>query len=86
VTLDIAENSAKKEAKVGLSKLLHVEETKWAQRAKVRHVWEGHNKTRYFHLIANGEHRMKRFFQLEQDEWMIVGQDHLKTYSTNFYK
>jgi hypothetical protein len=43
------------------------EEAKWAQRAKVKHVQEGGNNTRYFHLIANGKHRKKKIFQLEQD-------------------
>jgi hypothetical protein len=36
---------------------LRRDETKWAQRAKVKHVQEGGNNTKYFHLIANGNHR-----------------------------
>jgi hypothetical protein len=45
-----------------LSKLRRDEETKWAQRAKVKHVQEGGNNTKYFHLIANGIHRRKKDF------------------------
>jgi hypothetical protein len=43
-----------------LSKLRRDEETKWAQRAKVKFVQEGGNNTKYFHLIANGKHRKKK--------------------------
>jgi hypothetical protein len=38
-----------------------------------------------FHLIANGKHRIKRIFQLEQEEETIIGQDNIKCYITNFY-
>ena len=37
-------------------------------------------------MIANGKHRKKRIFQLEQDEGTIVGQENLKVYITNYYK
>ena len=66
--------------------LFRSEEAKWAQRAKVKHIQEGGDNTRYFHLIANGKHRKKRIFQLEQDEGTIVGQQNLKTYITEYYK
>ena len=59
---------------------------KWALRAKVRKVVQGDANTRFFHLIANGKHRKKRIFQLEQDEGTILGQDNLKTYITDYYK
>jgi hypothetical protein len=36
------------------------EETKWAQRAKVKNVQEGGNNTRYFHLIASGKYRKNK--------------------------
>jgi hypothetical protein len=71
--LDITERQIKKKADEDLAKLHRDEETKWAQRAKVRHIQEGGNNTKYFHLIANGKHRKKKFFQLEQDEGTIVG-------------
>jgi hypothetical protein len=44
-----------------LVKLRRDEETKWAQRAKVKHVQEGGNNTKYFHLMANGKHRKIKF-------------------------
>ena len=71
------ERLAKKEAESFLSKLRCDEESKWAQRAKVRHIQEGGNNTKYFHLIANGKHQKKKIFQLEQDEGTIVGQANL---------
>ena len=46
----------------GLNKLKREEESKWAQRAKVKHIQEGGNNTRYFHLIANGKHQKKKIF------------------------
>jgi hypothetical protein len=58
--LNAAEREALKKANKIISKLRRDEETKWAQRAKVRHIQEGGNNTRYFHLIANGKHRKKK--------------------------
>jgi hypothetical protein len=84
--LSAAERAAKKEADEHLANLRCDEETKWAQRAKVKHIQEGGNNTKYFHLIANGKHRKKRISQLEQDEGTIVGQENLKTFITKFYK
>jgi hypothetical protein len=77
--LSATERAAKKEANKSLAKLHREEETKWAQRAKVKHVQEGGNNTKYFHLIANGKHRKKMVFQLEQ-EGTILGQENLKTF------
>jgi hypothetical protein len=37
-------------------------------------------------LIANGKHRRKKIFQLEQDEGTIIGQENLKNYITGYYK
>ena len=65
--------AAKKEADECISRLRREEEAKWAQRAKVKHIQEGGDNTRYIHLIANGKHRKKHIFQLEQDEGAIVG-------------
>jgi hypothetical protein len=62
------------------------EESKWAQRAKVKHIQEGGNNMKYFHLIAYGKYRKKKIFQLEQQEGTIVGEDNLKVYITEFYK
>jgi hypothetical protein len=39
-----------------LAKLRRNEESKWAQRAKVKHIQEGGDNTKYFHLISNGKH------------------------------
>jgi hypothetical protein len=80
------ERDALRKANDGLAKLRREEEAKWAQRAKVKHVQEGGNNTRYFHLIANGKHRKKKIFQLEQDEGTIVGEENLKVFITEYYK
>jgi hypothetical protein len=44
------------------------------------------NNTKYFHLVANGKHRKKKIFQLEQEEGTIIGQDNLRTYISEYYK
>jgi hypothetical protein len=58
----------------------------WLQRSKATKLVQGDNNTKYFHLIANGRHRKTRIIQLGQDEGLIVGEDNLKTYITNYYK
>ena len=86
MALSDAERNMLKKANDSICKLRREEEIKWAQRAKVKHVQEGGNNTKYFHLIANGKHRKKRIFQLEQDEGTIVGDDNLKRYISEYYK
>jgi hypothetical protein len=84
--LSTYEKKTLRDATDNLNKLRRDEETKWAQRAKVKHVQEGGNNSKYFHLIANGKHRKKKIFQLEQEEGTIVGEDNLKVYITEYYK
>src|SRR6266498_1813939 len=84
--LSMSEREALKEANERVTKLRGDEESKWAQWAKIKHVQEGGQNTKYFHLIANGKHRKKKIFQLEQDEGTIVGEENLKTYITEYYK
>ena len=84
--LTAAERAAKREADEGLARLRRDEESKWAQREKVKYIQEGGNNTRYFHIIANGKHRKNKIFQLEQDEGTIVGQENLKIFISEFYK
>nr|XP_045087410.1 uncharacterized protein LOC123494946 [Aegilops tauschii subsp. strangulata] len=84
--LPATELHAKLEAKMRLKELLREEELKWALRAKVRKVVQGDANTQFFHMIANGKHRKKRIFQLEQDEGTILGQENLKLYITEYYK
>jgi len=75
-----------RDANEQIARLRRDEESKWAQRAKVKHIQEGGQNTKYFHLIANGKHRKKKIFQLEQDEGTIVGEENLKLYITKYYK
>jgi hypothetical protein len=84
--LDEDERRALRSAQDAIAKLRRDEESKWAQRAKVKHVQEGGENTKYLHLIANGKHRRKKIFQLEQDEGTIVGGENLKVYITEYYK
>jgi hypothetical protein len=63
--LNECEGKEKKEADERLASLRRSEESKWAQRAKVKYIQEGRDNTKYFHLIANGKHRKKKIFQLE---------------------
>jgi hypothetical protein len=58
----------------------------WLQRSKATKLTQGDNNTKYFHLIANGRHRKTRIIQLEQDEALIVEEDNLRSYITNYYK
>jgi len=69
-----------------LVKLLREEEIRYYQRAKARDTLLGDNNTRYFQLIANGRHRKKRIFALEDGNNKIEGLSNLKSYITNFYK
>ena len=75
-----------REGSDSLSKLRQEEESKWTQRAKVKHIQEGGNDTKYFHQIANGKYRKKKIFQLEQEEGTIIGHENLKLYITEYYK
>jgi hypothetical protein len=75
-----------REANEVLANLRRDEEIKWAQIAKVKHIQEGGNNRKYFHLIANSKHHRKKIFQLDQDEGTIIGQESIKNYITNFYK
>jgi hypothetical protein len=59
---------------------------KWYQRSKMDKLLKGDNNTKYFHLVANGRHRKTRIFQLEDNAQIIEGDDHLKSYITQFYK
>jgi hypothetical protein len=54
------ERLMKREADERLASIRRDEEAKWAQRAKVKHIQEGGDNTKYFHLIANGKHRKKK--------------------------
>ena len=80
------ERTTLREANDRICFLRRDEETKWAQRAKVKYIQEGGNNTKIFHLIANGKHRKKKIFQLEQDEGTIIGEENLRNYITEYYK
>jgi hypothetical protein len=81
-----AEREALKNANDEIATLRRVEESKWAQRVKVKHIQEGGNNKKYFHLIANGKHRRKKIIQLEQEEGTIIGQENFKKYISEYYK
>ena len=66
--LSLHERGMLSDANERITKLRRDEETKWAQRAKVKHIQEGRNNMKYFYLIANGKHRKKKIFQFEQEE------------------
>jgi hypothetical protein len=74
------------EAQDAIAKLGWYEKSKWTQRAKVKHVQEGGENIKYFHLIANYKHINKNIFQLEQDDGTIIGQENLKNYISYYYK
>jgi len=37
-------------------------------------------------MVANGKHRKKTIFSLDDEDWKIEGQANLKNYITRFYK
>mgnify|MGYP007126471105 FL=1 len=69
-----------------IARLLREEEIKWYQRSGAQFILEGDNNTRYFQMVANGWHRKKCIFSLQQDEGWIEGQAELKRYITKYYK
>jgi hypothetical protein len=70
-----------------LTRLLRDEEIKYYQRAKATDIMLGDNNTRYFQMTANGKHRKKRIFSLDDNQkGKIEGQANLKAYITHFYK
>jgi hypothetical protein len=86
VPLSESKRTCKKEANEHLLSLRRDEESKWAQRAKVKYIQEGGDNAKYFHLIANGKQRKKKIFQLEQDEGTIFGEENLKVFISEYYK
>jgi hypothetical protein len=71
---------------VRLIQLLREEEIRWYQRSKSAELLQGDNNTKYFHLVANGKHRKTRISQLEDGVQIIRGEEHLKSYITDYYK
>ncbi|KAJ1290602.1 hypothetical protein BS78_02G256700 [Paspalum vaginatum] len=69
-----------------LTNLLREEEIKYYQRAKAKDVLLGDNNTRYFHMIANGKHRKKKIYSLENGTTKVEGHAELKSFITEFYK
>jgi hypothetical protein len=86
VPLSESKRICKKEANECLLSLRRDEEAKWAQRAKGKYIQEEGDNTKYFHLIANGKHRKKKIFQLEQDEGTIIGEENLRVFISEYYK
>ena len=60
--LTVNEQRSKFKAELSLRALLREEELKWALRAKVLKDVQGDDNTQFFHMIANGKHRKKKFF------------------------
>jgi len=69
-----------------LNKLLREEEIYWLQRSKATTLLQGDDNTKYFQLLASGRHRKTRIVQLEQEEGVIIGQNNLKNFITDYYK
>jgi hypothetical protein len=69
-----------------LTTLLREEEIKYYQRAKVKNFLLGDNNTRYFQMIANGKHRKKGIFFLDDANGKIEGQENSKSTTLTFTK
>lgn len=66
--------------------MLREEEIYWIQRSKATTLLKGDNNTKFFHLLASGRNRKTKITQLEQEEGIIIGQNNLKKYITDYYK
>ena len=69
-----------------LTKLLREKEIKYYQWAKAKDVLLGDNNTHYFHMIANGNHRKRGIYSLENGSTKVEGHANLKSFITEFYK
>jgi hypothetical protein len=70
-----------------LANILREEEVRIFQRAKVNHLLEGDDNTKYFHLVANGKHRRQRIYSLEDvNGGCITDEEELKNHITRYYK
>uniref|UniRef100_A0A453KU06 Reverse transcriptase domain-containing protein n=1 Tax=Aegilops tauschii subsp. strangulata TaxID=200361 RepID=A0A453KU06_AEGTS len=85
-TLSQQEIELKNQSNEKVARLLREEEIKYYQRSKADLILMGDSNTRYFQLIANGRHRKKCIYSLQQDEGLIEGQEELKKYITKYYK
>ena len=84
--LSAAEIEQKSHLNEQLARLLREEEIKWYQRCKSDSLVLGDDNTKYFQMLANGRHRKKRIFTLDQDEGRIEGDAPLKDFITKYYK
>jgi hypothetical protein len=85
-TLSLQEVDYKSCLHAELTKLLREEELYRLQRSKATRLVHGGDNTTYFQLLANGRYHKMRIYQLEQEEGVIVGEENLKAYITNYYK
>jgi hypothetical protein len=84
--LSTQEIKLKNQSNIEIVRLLREEDLRCYQCSKSQFISEGDANTRYFHRVTNGRHRKKRIHSLNQDEGIIEGQDHFKSYITNYYK
>jgi hypothetical protein len=56
----------------------------WLQRSKATRLVHGDDNTKYFQLLANGRYYKTRFYQLDQEEHVTVGEENKKTDITHY--
>jgi hypothetical protein len=64
--LNDEERAELRKANEQLNKLRREEEIKWAQRAKIKHIQEGGNNTKYFHLMLMENIERRKFSNLNK--------------------
>lgn len=84
--LSAVEIEQKSQLNEQIARLLCEEEIKWYQRSKADSLVHGDDNTKYFQMLANGRHRKKRIFALDQDEGCIEGDVPLRNFITKYYK
>jgi hypothetical protein len=69
-----------------LAAILREEEICLFQRAKVKHLLEGDNNTKYFQSVANSKHKKQSIYNLEDNDGTRIEEVDLKLHITNYYK
>lgn len=52
----------------------------------MKHLLEGDDNTKYFHLVANGKHQKQRIYSLKDDNGVCIEEEGLKSHITKYYK
>lgn len=86
IVLSPVEKQTKFDCVRKLKNIVSEEEIKFKQIAREKHIREGYENTKYFHLKAKGKQRRIRIHSLISDDQTIQGGNKINTVATTFYK